>query len=208
MGILMDFEATCPVDGTAFTYAGTPGYSIFGRALDGLPRGSWRFPIELPQCPTCGLAAVFGDLTPDEAKRARDLIDSKGWREASDEAPYWRLSLAETVLGRGNGWTRVDRLLSATWQVYGDPVRYGRYARQLGDAMDAVADTSDRSEGWAMLQTFVANVERQAGDMKGAVARLDALEASGALSEEVVDRVAQTRAMIADGDRGGSRSIG
>lgn len=204
MGMLMDFEATCPVDGTAFTYASTPSYSVFGRALDGLPRGSWTFPLKLPECPQCGLAAVFGELGPDEAQRATALVASEDWRSSRDETSYWRLNLAEMALGRANGWTRVDRLLSATWQVYGDPARYGRYARELGQTLDDVSDAlrAENSEAWATLQSFAANVERQAGDFKRAAARLDLLEPAAAEMPDLRQRIARTRELIADGDQG------
>lgn len=202
MGILMDYEATCPLDGTTFTYAGTPGYSIFGRALDGLPYGSWRFPLELPECPRCRFTAALGELTPGEADRAADLIDSEAWRSAAEETSYWRLSLIETVLGRATGWSRVDRLLSATWQAYGDPARYGRYVRALIETLDEVGPDlrAERGQAWSVLQSFVANAQRQAGDFKGAVLRLDALEADGVVDVPLAERIAETRALIASAD--------
>lgn len=204
MGMLRDFEATCSLDGTTFTYASTPSYSTFGRALDGLPWGSWTFPLKLPECPACGLAAVFGELTAEEAGRAAELVDSEAWRTAREETSYWRLNLAEMALGRANGWTRVDRLLSATWQTYGDAERYGRYAQALGQTLDEVSDAlkAENLEAWAMFQSFVANVERQAGDFKRAAARLDLLDPAAVEMPDVAQRIARTRALIADGDRG------
>jgi len=204
MGILMDFEATCPLDGTAFTYASTPSYSTFGRALDGLPRGSWTFPLKLPECPACGLAAVFGELTSQERARAAELIESEAWSAARAETSYWRLNLAEMALGRAGGWTRVDRLLSATWQTYGDAERYGRYAQAVGQTLDEVSDAlkAESLEAWAMFQSFVANVERQAGDFKRAATRLDRLEPTAVEMPDLGRRIARTRELIADGDRG------
>lgn len=201
MGMMMDFEATCPVDGTRFTYASTPSYSIFGRALDGLPRGSWFFPIRIPECPTCRFPAMFGELVGGDKVKAADFVESEGWRETENETSYWRLNAVETALGRSTPLRRVDRLLSATWQTYGDRARYGRYARELGQAMDGASQKirADDAESWAALQGFVANVERQAGDFKRAAERLDRIEASGGLVPDLVERVALTRRLIADG---------
>ncbi|MBN8553196.1 MAG: hypothetical protein J0L52_09920 [Caulobacterales bacterium] len=203
MGMPVEVKATCPVDGTHFTYVSTSSYSIFGRALDGWPRGSWMFPLALPECPQCRIAAVFGALTPEEARRARTLVESEAWRVAADDTSYWRLNLAEAALGRTNAWTRVDRLLSATWQTYGDRARYARYVRALSEALDADSDPlrAENAEAWAVFQTFVANAERQAGDFKGAAARLDRLEATGLRPEGVPELIARTRQLIADGNR-------
>jgi hypothetical protein len=196
-------DATCPVDGTRFTYGTTPSYSVFGRALDGLPFGSWVFPLALPVCPSCGFLAVFGELQPEERERARALVESEAWAAAANEASYWRLNLAETAIGRARGPRRVDRLLSATWQTYGDPERYGRYVRELSEALAEISDAmrAEDAESWSFLQTFVANAERQAGDFKAAAARLDRLEWSGLNVEGVPDLVTRTRELIADGDR-------
>lgn len=201
MGMLVDFEATCPVDGTRFVHAGTPGYSIFGRALDGLPHGSWFFPIALPECPACRFPAVFGALDGCERRAAECLVASETWNAAGSETSYWRLNAAEIALGRSTAMRRIDRLLSATWQTYGDPGRYGRYARELGLAMNAGGGEirAESIETWATLEVFVANVERQAGDFKGAVGRLDRVAGSGGLGPDLAERVSRTRQMLADG---------
>ncbi|WP_282008649.1 hypothetical protein [Brevundimonas aveniformis] len=203
MGMLMEFKATCPVDGTTFTYMSTPSYSVFGRALDGLPHGSWIFPLRLPQCPACRFPATFRDLEPAERTRAQALIASEAWTEAGEETPYWRLNLAEVALGRATGWTRIDRLLQATWECYGDPARYGRYAAQLGQAMDEIAADlkPEKAEACVVHQVFVANVERQAGDFKRAAARLDQIDAARAVDAGMDERIALTRGLIANGSR-------
>ena len=203
MGMPISVDATCPVDGTRFTYGTTPSYSIFGRALDGRPYGSWTFPLALPECPSCGFLAVFGELKPEERACAQALVESEDWAAAADETSYWRLNLAETAIGRATGPRRVDRLLNATWQAYGDPVRYGRYVEALSAALEDTSGAmrAEDAASWVFLQTFVANAERQAGDFKAAGARLDRLEASSLDVEGAPESIARTRDLIADGNR-------
>jgi len=203
MGMFMDFEATCPVDGTRFTYSSTPSYSIFGRALDGLPQGSWFFPLELAQCPACRFPVEIGTLDAPRAERARALIARDDYRRmAEEETPYRLLYFVMEALDLGVPMARVDRLLQATWQTYGEADRYGRYAAELGAAMDAAGEAfrAECPEDWAVYSSFIANVERQAGNWKAAVRRLDQIEAIGLKDADLAARIAQTRRLIADGD--------
>lgn len=203
MGILMDFEVTCPVDGTTFTFESTPSYSIFGRALDGLPQGSWFFPLKLAQCPACRFPVEIGALDEARAERAKALVESDDYRRMAErETSYRLLCFVMEALDLGAPMARVDRLLQATWQTYGDADRYGRYASELGAAMDGSGEAfrAERPEDWAAFSSFVANVERQAGNWEAATLRLDRIEAAGLEDADLAARIAQTRRLIADGD--------
>lgn len=203
MGILMDFEAVCPVDGTRFTYGGTASFSIFGHALDGLPHGSWMFPLKLAQCPACRFPVEIGVLDDEKTALARSLVEGPTYRQAAEtETPYRLLYLVMEALDIGTPRARLDQRLKATWQTYGDRERYGRYARELGQAMDGqdAAFRADHPQDWAVFSSFVANVERQAGDWKAAAERLDRIEAAAIAADGVAERIALTRRLIADGD--------
>lgn len=204
MGMPISVKAVCPIDGTEFEYRSTPSYTVFGRRLDGCPFGSWRFPLELPRCPQCRFPASKGLVSEADQDKARALAASPEFAAVKDEADYYVLAWVLEKLGVGGAIGPVDRLMNACWEVGPNDARYGRYAQDLGQAMDGAGDAirEQSAESWVALQSFIANIQRQAGDWAGAVRRLDALEASGLDLEDAKDRIDRTRELIADADRG------
>ncbi|MGQ2989914.1 MAG: hypothetical protein ACT6RD_08265 [Brevundimonas sp.] len=193
-------EATCPVDGKKFTWTSTGSYSTFGMELDGMPIGSWTFPMPLPQCPGSRFP-VYRDFTPEEVTAIQALVMTPEYAAIKDEASYYVFGFVAARLEKdipplGSAWM----LLKASWQVRDDPDRYGRYAAELIPAMDAAIGSlkdEDPAEWWGH-QVILANVQRQSGDFDGAKARLDALPVTPPDSEggDLVQRIAMTRRMI------------
>lgn len=202
MGMFMSFKATCPVDGTSFEYDSTPSFTIMGRRLDGCPYGSWRFPVEIPRCPTCRFPAVSNLVADDKVEAARALTASPEYAALAEEADYYALAFVMARLEVGGPLARIDKWMKACWETGPADARYGRYVRELADRLHAVPEAvrAEDAESWAVIDTFVANLQRQAGDFGGAVRRLDALEASGE-ADGLETLMTRTRALIADGDR-------
>lgn len=202
MTLLTTEEAVCPIDGTAFTYTGLLSYSTFGCGMDGLPMSMTEMPHRIPACPVCRFPVWIRDLTAAELERARSIVESPTHEAMTREAPYLHFQYLLDELGRSDPVRRADNLLKACWQTAVGSERYTGYARQLGEAADAASDAIQASSGqnWAAFQTFVANVERQAGMWEAASARLERIEPGDAQASGMADRIAETRALIAARD--------
>lgn len=200
-GTPITVQVTCPLTGERFNFNTTASYSTWGRDLDGRQQGSWEFPLAIPQCPTTRFP-VMEDMTPEELEAARALVETPGYQAVRGEASYYVLSYVMTQMEMGDPVDRAWHILQATWQVQNDPERYRRYASELTDRWDAVAPAfrEESPEDWMWIETYVANVERQSGRLDAATARLAALEAAAGDDAELMERVALTRQLIADGN--------
>jgi hypothetical protein len=198
MTILTNEKAVCPIDGTQFQYTGLLSHSTFGCGLDGLPLSMTEMPHRIPACPACRFPVWIRDLTDEELETARAVVESPGYEAMTQEAPYLHLEFLLEALGRSRPMHRANNLLKACWQTPVGSERYADYARQLGEATDAAsADLlAQGRDNWIAFQTFVANVERQAGMWAEATARLDGLGADAIADERLKDRIDQTRALI------------
>lgn len=202
MTVLTTEDAVCPIDGTRFQYMGLLSHSTFGCGLDGLPLSMTEMPHRIPACPTCRFPVWIRDLTDDELETARAVVESPEHEAMTQEAPYRHLEFLLEALGRSQPMHRANNLLKACWQTPVGSERYADYARRLGEATDAAsADLiAQGRDNVIAFQTFVANVERQAGMWDEASARLDALGAEPVEDERLERRIAETRALIASRD--------
>ncbi len=200
-GTPVTIQVTCPLTGETFNFETTASYSTWGRDLDGLPQGSWHFPLDLPQCPDSRFP-VLEDLTPEQLAAAAALVQTPGYAAVRDEAPYYLLAFVMRELGIGDPIDPDWNLLQATWQVRDQPEIYSRYATELVSSWDAgsAAFRSENSDDWRWIESFIANVERQAGRFEDASARLDALEPMAADDEGLMQRISTTRRLIAEGN--------
>lgn len=200
-GIPVTVQVACPLTGENFNFETTASYSTWGRDLDGLPQGSWTFPLAIPQCPGTRFPALE-DLTPEQIEAARLLVETPEYQAIQGEAPYYVLAHVMDALDMGEPADHAWNLLQATWQAREDAATYGRYAAELSESWDAAAPgfRQESPEDWAWIETFVANVERQAGRADAASARLDALEGAELEDAELAERIALTRRLISEGD--------
>lgn len=207
MTILTNETAVCPIDGTHFGYTGLASYGTYGCDLDGLPISLTIMPHKIPVCPTCRFPVWIRDLSEAELAAARDLVASPGHEAMTGEAPYAHFEYLLEGLGRSTPVHRANNWLKACWQTPVGTPRYEDYARRLAEATEAVSDDIRRQgvEDWVAFQTFVANVERQAGLWDAAEARLNLVEGLADEDGERARRIAQTRALIAARD---SRRVG
>lgn len=203
MTILTTENAVCPIDGTRFEYTGLLSYGTYGCGLDGLPVSLTEMPHRIPACPVCRFPVWIRDLTEQELETAREVVESAAHEAMTREAPYMHLQYLLDELGRSDPVHRATNLLKACWQTSPRSDRYAGYARQLGEAADAASDglLAEGRDNWIAFQTFVANVERQAGMWDEAAGRLDAV-CSGPVEDDALERrIAQTRTLIAERDR-------
>ena len=196
MTILTEEEAVCPLDGTRYRYTGVVSYGTYGCGLDGFSVSLTLMPLPIPACPACRFPLLIDRLSPSETARAREIVESPAFAAMADEPTYGQLDHLLCELGRSTPEGRAHHLLKACWQVSPSDDRYGVWARRLGEAADqasAMMQTKGRDD-WLAFQTFVANVERQAGLWDEATARLDRLgEVAGG---DLMARVELTRRLI------------
>ncbi len=202
MTILTTETAICPIDGTHFDYTGVASYGTYGCDLDGLPISLTVMPHKIPACPTCRFPVWISDLSEADLATARDLVASPDHEAMTREAPYAHLEYLLDGLGRSTPVQRANNWLKACWQTPVGTPRYEAYARLLAEATDAASDEirGRGVEDWVAFQTFVANVERQAGLWDAAGARLDRLEGLTDGGDKLERRIARTRALIAARD--------
>lgn len=199
-GIPVSQTVRCPIDGRTFTHTTTASYSTWGSHLDGLPMGSWAFPLALPQCPDSRFP-VFREFETSETEELRRLVATPEYQAIANERSYYVLSHVMRALGEGEPLDWAWHVLQASWQARGDPALYRRYAAELIPMFDAALPAVLESEpgDWWYYQTILANVSRQAGDFGAATARLDALEGEPPLPV-LSARIALTRELIAARD--------
>ncbi len=200
-GIPITVQVTCPLTGEAFNFETTASYSTWGRDLDGLPQGSWHFPLAIPLCPDSRFPALE-DLTPEQIAAANALIQTPAYVAVREEAPYYLLSFVMRELEMGDPIDPAWNLLQATWQVRDQPETYGRYATELVARWDADSGAlrTESPDDWRWIESFVANVERQAGRFEEAGVRLDALEPLALEDADLMERIRTTRRLIAEGN--------
>jgi hypothetical protein len=135
-GIPVTQRMTCPIGGERFDFATTASYSTFGSRPDGLPYGSWTFPLALPECPGNGLI-LYKEFGPQELRRLEVLIGEDAYQalRSGGDVQYYRLAW----LLRGMEAPRDDQLwalVQAGWQAeVGSPLR----ARYLSEPADLSA---------------------------------------------------------------------
>ena len=200
-GTPITVEVTCPLTGARFNFETTASYSTWGRELDGLQMGSWTFPLAIPQCPDSRFP-VLEDLTSEQLAAAAALVQTPGYQAIRGEASYYVLSYVTRELAMGDAIDPAWHLLQATWQVRDQPDLYRRYATELTASWEANASAfqTESPQDWMWIESYIANVERQAGRFDEASARLDRLEPLAAEDADLVERIGLTRRLIAHGD--------
>ncbi|MFC5371435.1 hypothetical protein ACFPIF_02670 [Brevundimonas faecalis] len=195
-------KVECPITGETFTHTATASYSTYGMYLDGMPVGSWTFPMPVPQCPGSRFPVMKEDYSDAEKTALRALVLTPEYAAAQNEASYYLMDFVMARTGEQTPESHVWMLLQATWQVRADVAVYARYAGELAAAMDAANDQlkSDDSENWHFYQLSTANVLRQSGDFDGAASRLAVAEAVPSSQPVVQKWIEMTRAMIAARD--------
>ena len=140
----------CPIGGERFPFNELGSISAFGGLPDGMPIGSGRFPIALPQCPGNGLV-MYKDYSKEEIARLTPVVVSaeyRAWR-AADTPYYLAYRLAVALGDRSAPWL----LLSATWEAKergeADP-RARRYDAEFVTAIAALPADYDTREAMAL----------------------------------------------------------
>lgn len=202
MTILSTEIAVCPLDGTEYEYVGLLSYGTYGCGLDGLPVALTPMPHRIPRCPTCVFPAWIDKLSDTELARARALVETPVYAAMTREPSYAHLDFVLSELGRSDPVQRADHLLKACWQTSTGSPEYAAYALALGEAAEAASEAflAVGIENWATFQSFVANVERQAGLFETAAARLDRIARAGPLSEKLNERLSLSRRLIDEKD--------
>lgn len=170
-GMPVTQEMTCPVGGEKFSFTTTGSYSTWGGRPDGKPYGSWRFPLDLPECPGNGLV-VYKEFASADLPRLRALVDSADYKALRKERPYYRAAW----LMRGMGESAADvawNINVASWQADGEPALKRRYQEEFVRAVDALGSDAGGSkvERFAM-EIRAANAERELGRFDAAAARI------------------------------------
>jgi hypothetical protein len=191
-------KVECPLTGETFTHTATASYSTYGMYLDGMPVGSWTFPMPVPQCPGSRFPVTKEDYTDAEKTALRALVLTSEYKAVQNEASYYVMDFVMARTGEQTPESHVWMLLQATWQVRADADVYARYAGELTAAMDAASDQlgSEDPANWYFYQLATANVLRQAGDFGGAASRVAVVEATPSDQPMVRKWIEMTRAMI------------
>ena len=197
-GSPMPIEVVCPLDGQKFTHIVTASYSTWGMHLDGMPVGSWVFPMAVPQCPTSRLPVMKEDYSDAEKAALNALVLTPEYQAVQNEASYYLMDFVMAKTGEQTLESHIWMLLQATWQVREDAPTYGRYAVELVAAMDSGSESvkKENADNWPFYQLSVANVQRQSGDFDGAASRLALVEATSLDDPMVKTWSGVTRAMI------------
>jgi len=200
-GTPITIEVTCPLTNARFNFETTASYSTWGRELDGLQMGSWTFPLAIPLCPDSRFPALE-NLTSEQLTAAAALVQTPGYQAIRDEASYYVLSYVTRELAMGDAIDPAWHLLQATWQVRDQPDLYRRYASELTTSWEASAAAfqAESPQDWMWIESYIANVERQAGRFEEARARLDRLEPLAVEDTDLVERIGLTRRLIAEGN--------
>lgn len=156
-------EVVCPVGGEKFTRMALMSISTWGALPDGMPLGSGRFPVELPQCPANGLV-MYRDFTPQEVERLAPFVASEEYRSlrAAGETPrYLAYRTAQFLGDKDLHWW----LLEASWEAKNDDPD-GDRARRYTEAFVASAGevkADPESMGSIALHARRANGLRELG---------------------------------------------
>lgn len=175
-GFPITVDEVCPVGGEVFEHVTTGSYSVFGRFPDGMPHGSWTFPLELPRCPGNDLV-VFAEFDKAQIEALAGIIATPEYRQlAADETNYY---LAHWLAGRLDMPVEdeIGLMMQATWQTGGEGPRRQRYLEEFVALYDRLLpDPHPVEHGGFTLS--VANAERELGRFDAALARLDALDSA------------------------------
>lgn len=201
-GIPMPIEVVCPLDGQKFTHISTGSYSTWGMYMDGMPVGSWQFPMPVPQCPTTRLPVMKDEYSDVEKAALNALVVTPEYKAVQNEASYYLMDFVMAKTGEQTPESHIWMLLQATWQVREDVPTYNRYTAELVAAIDGGSDAVkvEDPENWLFYQLSVANVQRQSGDFEGAASRLALVEATPSENSTVKAWSALSRTMIAARD--------
>lgn len=164
-------EMICPVGGEKFSFATTGSYSTWGGRPDGKPYGSWRFPLDLPECPGNGLV-VYKEFAAADLPRLRGLVESADYKALRRERPYYRAAWLMRGMGEPAA-VAAWNVNVASWQADDDPALKRRYQEEFVRAVDALGAGAGGSdiERFAM-DMRAANVERELGRFEAAAARI------------------------------------
>lgn len=163
-------EVVCPVGGEKFTRMALMSISTWGALPDGMPLGSGRFPVELPQCPSNGLV-MYRDFTPEEVARLAPFIASEGYkalRSAGETPRYLAYRTAQFLGDKDLHWW----LLEASWEAKNDDPageRARRYNTEFVEAARLVKPDAGNLEAIA-ARFRLANGLRELGSFDEAEA--------------------------------------
>lgn len=156
-------EVVCPVGGEKFTQMALMSISTWGALPDGMPLGSGRFPVELPQCPKNGLV-MFRDFTPEEVVRLAPFIAGEEYtalRSAGETPRYLAYRTAQFLGDKDLHWW----LLEASWEAKNDDPegeRARRYTQEFVAAAGMVKPDPEQLEAVA-ARFRLANGLRELG---------------------------------------------
>lgn len=174
-GMPMNDTMKCPIGGKTFEYETTAAYSTYGQRPDGKPYGSWKLPLELPECPDNGLV-VYAEFTRAQIKALKPLVASETYQTLRDtDTPRYRAMWLMRELGAPADdvlWM----LLSASWEADDNPGLKARYQRELVEqAAKFPKPTHGEDLHWIALQARVVNALRELGRTDEAIALLQTL---------------------------------
>lgn len=182
--LMVEARYVCPVNGEAFTESQRAAVYQAGTYLDLKPYGSFdgEFP-PLPACPGNGLVMVRKTYTPQEVEKLRAFMAEPDFARLRDQETRAYMA-ARQVAYLGDAPARVaDRWLKATWSAR-NPDEYRRYAEQALQAMQRLAEQSDKPSGsWITGQLSSLELERRLGRFEAAQARLQALRSEPKFQE-------------------------
>lgn len=136
-GFPITIRKTCPIGGQQFNFTTTGSYSTFGARLDGMPYGSWSFPLALPECPDNGLILYKEEFSADELTRLGALIQRPEFAAMrGSETSYYRLAWLLREMGEPVE-NQLWMLTQATWQDDAGSARRNRYLAELTQRIEA-----------------------------------------------------------------------
>jgi hypothetical protein len=165
-------SVTCPIGGEQFTYVTTASYSTFGARPDGKPFGSWRFPLDMPICPSNGLV-LYREFTAEELAKLTPAIATDAYRGLAAETQYYRAAWLEEQLAPGTEIV-AGLLLQASWESDEQPTRKARYQREM-IAAEAEVRHGSETQQW-FWRARIINAWRELGEFDKASALLTALD--------------------------------
>lgn len=132
----VEVEMKCVVGGTPFTHVTASSYTIFWTRPDGMPFGSWQFPVALPECPDNKLV-MYRDFTPDEIAPLAALVASPEYAALAEETDYYRAQWLHTRLV-GSEMEALGLLMQAGWQFEPGSAERNRHLDELIRRVDAL----------------------------------------------------------------------
>ena len=141
-GFPVSRQMTCPIGGATFDFTTTGSYSTWGSRPDGKPFGSWRFPLEIPECPDNGLI-VYKEFEAGEIARLRPLVESAEYQALRrGDTPYYRAAWLMRRL-EASPTQPLWLLMQATWEAEPNPALRRRYLEELVAGVAALGEPAD-----------------------------------------------------------------